>query len=269
MPCHVDRAHSPLTSGTVLKLTDEVWGLSEGIQPCIMKNRDIYWRRYKKQETPYIGQWCFSPLQSRHLETSHSSPNRHQLPSCIFLNLIPWSEISSLSKVILVLGKGRSHRAPNLGCLGSGAELPVWFAVLKKIPQKTWSMSSALWWSCPSSVTHNYCLLNHPSSFHGGMFKLNAKLDADSLLYSLSHFECDGHPVNMVTQQCLLPILTSRAKSSLFIHTHSRPLSWAASLHRYRENCSHYINNDWSFSRQTSTYIRNKYNQNFIHNARH
>ena len=34
----------------------------------------------------------------------------------------PWSEISSLSKVILVLGKDRSHRVPNLGC--NGAESP-------------------------------------------------------------------------------------------------------------------------------------------------
>ena len=33
-----------------------------------------------------------------------------------------WSEISSLSKVILILGKSRSHRAPNLGY--SGAESP-------------------------------------------------------------------------------------------------------------------------------------------------
>ena len=31
--------------------------------------------------------------------------------------------------------------------------------------------------------------LNHLNSFHGGMFKLNVKYDADSLLYSLSHFE--------------------------------------------------------------------------------
>ena len=29
-----------------------------------------------------------------------------------------WSEISSLSKVILVWGKARSHRVPNLGCRG-------------------------------------------------------------------------------------------------------------------------------------------------------
>ena len=33
-----------------------------------------------------------------------------------------WSEIFFSSKVILVLGKTRSHRAPNLGC--SGAEQP-------------------------------------------------------------------------------------------------------------------------------------------------
>ena len=30
------------------------------------------------------------------------------------------------------------------------------------------------------------------------MFKLNAKFDADSLLYSLNHFECDGHTVHML-----------------------------------------------------------------------
>ena len=35
------------------------------------------------------------------------------------------------------------------------------------------------------------------------MFKLNANLDPDSLLYSLSHFECDGHTVHMLTQQQL------------------------------------------------------------------
>ena len=49
--------------------------LSEGIQTCNMKNRDFYWRRYRIQETLYTGQWCLIPLQSRHLGTSHSSPN--------------------------------------------------------------------------------------------------------------------------------------------------------------------------------------------------
>ena len=59
-----------------------------GIQPCNMKNRDIYWRIYKIQETLYIGHWCFSPLQRRHLRTSLSSLNHRHLPCCIFLNLM-------------------------------------------------------------------------------------------------------------------------------------------------------------------------------------
>ena len=41
-----------------------------------------------------------------------------------------WSEISSLSKVILVWGKARSHRVPNLG--GRGAESCGWLDVLPK-----------------------------------------------------------------------------------------------------------------------------------------
>ena len=40
------------------------------------------------------------------------------------------SEIPSLSKVILVLGKARSRREPHLGC--RGAELPRWFDVSPK-----------------------------------------------------------------------------------------------------------------------------------------
>ena len=44
-----------------------------------------------------------------------------QLPSAALLYFSEshqWSETSSLSKVILVLGKARSLRAPNLGCTG-------------------------------------------------------------------------------------------------------------------------------------------------------
>ena len=95
-------------------------------------------------------------------------------------------------------------------------------------------MGVLLWWSCQSSVAHSCSLLNHPNSFHRGMFKLNVKFDADSLFYSLSHFECDGHTVHMLTQQHLPPPLTSTVKSSLFTHAHSSPLSLAARLHRCR-----------------------------------
>ena len=60
----------------------------EGAQPCNTKNSDIYWRRYTVRRTLYTGQWCPSPLHSRHLGASHNSPNRHQLPHPIFLNLV-------------------------------------------------------------------------------------------------------------------------------------------------------------------------------------
>ena len=98
-------------------------------------------------------------------------------------------------------------------------------------------------------------LLNLPSSFHKGMFKLNAKFDADSLPYLLSHFECDGHTVHMLTQQCPLPPLTSTVNLSLFTHAYSSPLSLAARLSWCCINCSCYIHNGWTFSGQISIHI--------------
>ena len=93
-----------------------------------MKNGGICWR-YKIQETLSIGQWHVSPLQSRNLGTSHSSPSHHELPIRFsWISLMVWN--SSFWKVILVLGKARSHRAPNPG--SSGAESPGWFDVLPK-----------------------------------------------------------------------------------------------------------------------------------------
>ena len=83
------------------------------------------------------------------------------------------------------------------------------------------------------------------------MFRLNAKWDTESLLYLLSHFECGGHTVHMLTQWCLWPPLTSTVKW-LSTHAHSTSLSLAARLHRCRTNHSGYINNGWTFSRQTS-----------------
>ena len=78
------------------------------------------------------------------------------------------------------------------------------------------------------------------------------KFDADSLLYLLSHFECNNHTVHMLTQQHLPPPLTSTVKSSLFMHTYFRPLSLAARLHWCHANYSSYINNGWNFSGPTS-----------------
>ena len=110
------------------------------------------------------------------------------------------------------------------------------------------------WWSCQSPVAHCCGLLNHPNSFHGEMLKLKAKFDADSLLYWLSHFECDSHTAHMLIQQPLPQPLTSTVKSSLFTLVDSNPLSLAARLHQCRAT-SFYINNGWAFSRQAHIYI--------------
>ena len=115
----------------------------------------------------------------------------------------------------------------------------------------SWSIVSPFYLHCTHCIVPE-SLLNHLHSFRGGMFKLNAKFDEDLLLYSLSHFECDGHTVHMVTQWCLPPLLTRTVKLSLFTHAHSSPLSLAARSHWCHANHSRYLNNGWTFSRQTS-----------------
>ena len=110
------------------------------------------------------------------------------------------------------------------------------------------------WWSCQSPLAHRCGLLNHPNSFSEGMFKLNTRFDADSLLYFFSHFECISHIVHMPTQQRLLPPLTSTVKLSLFTHVQSSPLAVAARFHRCGANSSCCINNGWTVFRQTSVY---------------
>ena len=161
--------------------------------------------------------------------------------------------MSSLSKVILVLGKARRHRAPTLGC--REAESPGWFDALQKncTRHDVW-MVTLSWWRWQSLVAHSHGLLNHPNSFYRVIFalKLNAKFDAYPLLYCLSHFECDSHTVHMLSQWCLPPLLTTTVKSSLFTHTHSSPCSLAAMLQLRYANCFCYSNNGWNFSKLTS-----------------
>ena len=133
----------------------------ESIQPCAMKTRDSYWRRHKIQETLYVGQWCLSSFQSRHLGTSHSSPNCHQLPHCIFLKSHQWSEISSLSKVILVLGEAKSW-GRQIWTVGGWVTWVIW-CFLKTLCIRCDAWAGTLsWWSCQSPVSHS---LHHQVKF--------------------------------------------------------------------------------------------------------
>ena len=148
--------------------------------------------------------------------------------------------------MILVLGKAKSCRAPNLGCRG-WVTWVIWCFAKTLCVRCDARAGTLLWWSCQSPVAHSCGLLNHQNSFYGGLFKLKTKFDADSLPWLLSHFECNSHTVHMFTQRCLPPPLTSTA--SLLMHAHSRPLSLAARLHCCHANWSRYIKNGWTFSR--------------------
>ena len=170
-----------------------------------------------------------SPSKKAPWDLTQFSPSPSAAPS-YFPESHWWSEISSLSKVILVWGKARSHRVPNLGCRGLSHLGDLTFH--QNTLQEQWCISgwALQWWSCQSAIAHSCGLLNHSNSFHGRIFKLYATFHTDLLLYSLTHFECDGHTVHMLTQWHLPPPLTSTVKLSLFMHVHSRPLSLAALL---------------------------------------
>ena len=86
----------------------------------------------------------------------------------------------------------------------------------QQILNHLWSICATLL-SVLHSLLHPWKALNHPNSFREGMLKLNAKSDANPLLYSLSHFEYDGHTVHMLTQWRLPPSLTRTIESSLFL----------------------------------------------------
>ena len=167
-----------------------------------------------------------SLLQSRHLGTSTVLPTAISCP-VVFFWIIDWN-------LFPFAGDYRFGKSQKLqGC--TGAESPGWFDVS---PNDAW-MSVLSWRICQSPpFAHSCGLLSHPNSFHRGIFKLNAKSDADSLLYSLSHFECNGRTVHMLTRRRLLPPLTSTMKSSLFTQVYSSPLSLAARLHQRCANHS-------------------------------
>ena len=236
-----------------------------------MANRDIHWRRYKIKETLYLGQWRLSPLQSGHVGTSQFAQSPSAAPS-YFPESHQWSEISSLSKVNLVLGKARNRRMLNLGWNGGRGWVTwvIWCFTKKPCTRHDAWAGVLLRWSCQSPVAHSYGLLNHLNSFCGEMFKLNAKFDADSLLYLLNHFECDTHTVHMLTQWHVLPPLTSTVKSSLFMHVYYSPLSLVVSLNRYSGNYSH-IYTGCTFSGRTLymssfTIFKSTHNKYVFHN---
>ena len=214
-------------------------------------------------ETLYRGQWRLSPLQSGTLgphtvlpPITISCPVVFSWISLMVWNLFPFKGYCGkrfLGKPFPkgFLGKARITGRQIWAVRGLSHLDDLMFHQKHCMRCDTW-VSVLSWWSCQSPVAHSCSLLNHPNSFCRGMFKLNTKFDAYSLLYSLSHFECNVHTVHMLTQWHLPPPLTSTVRLSLFTHAHSSPLSLASRLHGCCANHSCYISNGWTFSGQTS-----------------
>ena len=172
-------------SGSQNSTTETIRGLSTRYRACSMKNRDIYWRRYKIQETLYIGQWHCSPLQSRHLRTSHSSSNHTSAALSYFPESHQQSEIPCLSKVILVLGKARSCRGPNLGY--SGAESPGWFDVSPK--NSAWDVMHE--WVCCHDEAANHHL---PIAAAFWIIQIVSAEECSSLAQNVMQIHCSTLP---------------------------------------------------------------------------
>ena len=153
--------------------------------------------------------------------------------------------------MILVLGKAKRCGAPNLA-VGGWVTWVIGCLTKNLCTRRDAWVQVVLWWSWASPVAHSCGLLNHPHSFQGGMFKLMAKFDIGSLLYSLM-CGCWMRQPHSTHVHSMTPTtsLTSTVKL-LFTHAHSSPLSLAARLHQCHTNHSLYINNDWTFPRQSS-----------------
>ena len=192
----------------------------------------------------YTGQCCLSLLPSRHLGTSHSSPNHYQPPR--HFSLI--NDLKSfLSKVILVWGKARSCTVPNLCCRGLSHLGDVF-------PKNSAGDMMHELVCCDEAANHQ---LPIAVAFWN--------------IWTVSMEECSSLTQNLMQIRCstCLVILTVKATQytsslngvyhrhcpvqlSLFTHVHSSPLSLAARLHICHTNHFHYIDNGWTFSGQTS-----------------
>ena len=119
-----------------------------------------------------------------------------------WISSIVWNLLSF--KGDFSFGKSQKLQGAKSGLYGDRITWVIWcFAKILCAGHGAWV--DLLWWSCQLPVAHGYGLLSNLTSFHWGMFKLNATLDTDLLLYLLSHFECDGHAVHMLTQGDYLP----------------------------------------------------------------
>ena len=157
------------------------------------------------------------------------------------------SEISSLSKVILLLAKAYSRRAPNLGC--SGAESLGWFDILPK--NSAWDVMREQA-SCGDEAA------NHQLPIAAAFW----------IIQIVSVEECSSFMQNMMQSHCSTCSVILNATATQYtcslngVYCPHWLVQWSCHcscmcipvLSRWLPGVqtSGYINNGWTFSRQTS-----------------
>ena len=217
----------------------------------------IYWRRCKIQETFYIRQWHLSPVQSRYLGPHTVLSlfktlcnvfcwNCYQLSHCIFLNLINGLKSFSFQRWFKKL-EVTGHQILALGA----AESPGWFDVSTKYSTGDRMHKRA---HCHDTAANHQL----PTAAAFWIIPI-VSTECSSVMWNLMQICCSTCSVilNVMTTQYICSLngiyhaLTSTVKSSLLTHVHSSPLSSMARLPQCFTNWSCYINNSWTFSRQT------------------
>ena len=138
---------------------------------------------------------------------------------------------------------------PNLDCKGGWVTWVIWcFTKNLCIRHGAWAGRPIVLLKLPITGCPKLQPSESSESFPQRNSQAQCKFDAKLLLYSLSHFEYESYTVHMLTQQSLLPPLTSTVKSSLFTRVHSHSLSLAARLHQCHANPFCCVNNGWTLS---------------------
>ena len=163
------------------------------------------------------------------------------------------SESSSLSKgnsfLALFLGKPRSRRTPNLGC--RVPESTGWLDVPPKNSAQDMMHEQAH--CCDEAANHQL-----PIAEASWIIQIVSMEECSSLTQNLVQICCSAHSVILNAMATLYtcslnsmysPPMISTVKLSLFMHVHPWPLFLVSRFHQCCANHSHYINNDWTFSR--------------------
>ena len=188
-----------------------------------------------------------SPSKQAPWDLRQFSQSPSALPS-YFPEFHRWSEISSHSKVILVLGKARGRSEPNLSC--RGAESPEWFDISPKNSARDMMHEHV---RCCDEAAN----IQLPIAVAFWIIWIVSAEECSSFTQNLMQIHCSTcslwvwqpHSTHAHTMASTPPL--TRIVKTLFTHVYSSPLSLAARLHWYCTNHPHYINNGWTFSRQT------------------